>query len=91
MTFIVETSLYCYKVMSFVLKNVEATNQHLVNKVFAALIRKIVEVHIDDMTTKSVKEVNHVIDIEEIFKVLRHHKTKLNPKKCRSRKLIKIP
>jgi len=68
--------------MSFGLKNVRATYQCLVNKVFAALIGKIMEVHVDDMITKSVKELNHVKDLKETFKVLRKYETKLNSKKC---------
>ena len=46
--------LYCYKVMSFSLKNVGATYQRLVNKVFANLIRKTMEVYVDDMLVKSL-------------------------------------
>ena len=32
--FIIERSLYCYKMMSFDLKNIGATYQYLVNKIF---------------------------------------------------------
>jgi len=42
------------------LKNVGATYQWLVNKVFKPLIGKTMEVYIDDMISKSVKEVDHV-------------------------------
>ena len=38
MAFSVNTSLYRYNVMTFSLKNVGATYQRLVNKIFAALI-----------------------------------------------------
>jgi len=40
------------------------------------------EVYVDDMITKSVKEVDHVQDSEETFKLLRTYVMKLNPKKC---------
>jgi len=43
--------------MPFGLKTTKATYQHLVNKVFATLIEKTMEVYVDDMITKSVKEV----------------------------------
>ena len=33
-TFITERGLYCYKMMSFDLKNIDATYQHFVNKIF---------------------------------------------------------
>ena len=52
MTFTTDRGLYCYKVMSFGLKNAGATYQCLVNKVFAELIGKTVEVYIDDMLVK---------------------------------------
>ena len=48
-TFIVEEWLFCYKVMSFDLKNASATYQWLVNKVFEDKIGQITEVYVDDM------------------------------------------
>ena len=46
--------LYCYKVMPFDLKNARATYQQLVNKVFANLIGKTMEVYINEMVVKSL-------------------------------------
>jgi len=46
--------------MPFGLKNASAMCQRLVNKVFATLIGKTTEVYVDDMITKSVKEIDHV-------------------------------
>ena len=83
-TFIVNTCLYCYNVMSFGLKNGGAAYQWLVNKVFTALIGKTMEVYVDDMITKSVKEIDHVSEMEETFKTLRHYRIKLNPKSALS-------
>ena len=54
--FSTDRGLYCYKVMPFDLKNVGATYQHLVNKVFAELISKTMEVFIDDMLVKSLQK-----------------------------------
>ena len=54
----------------------------LVNKVFEPLIGKTMEVYVDDMITKSVKENDHARDLEETFKLLRTYVMKLNPKKC---------
>ena len=81
-TFIVDAGLYYYNMMSFGLKNAEATYQCLVNKVLPTLIGKTMEVYVDDVITKSIKEVNHVMDLDKTFKVLRHYEMKLNPKKC---------
>ena len=43
--FITSKGLFCYRVMSFGLKNAGATYQRLVTKMFKHLIEKIVEVH----------------------------------------------
>jgi len=59
-SFVIDTGLYCYNVMPFRLKNVGATYQCLVNKIFETLIRKTTEVYVDDMIIKSVKETDHV-------------------------------
>jgi len=81
-SFVVDTSLYCYKMMPFGLKNIGTTYQRLVNKIFEPLISKTMEVYVDDMITKSVKEADQVQDLEETFKLLRTYVMKLNPKKC---------
>ena len=69
-SFVVDTSLYCYKMMPFGLKNAGATCQRLVNKVFKPLIGKTMEVYVDNMITKSVKEGDHTRDLEKTFKLL---------------------
>ena len=53
-TFTTDHNLYCDKVMSFNLKNTGATYQRLVNKVFAKLIDKTMEVYVDDMLVKNL-------------------------------------
>nr|CAN67487.1 hypothetical protein VITISV_044189 [Vitis vinifera] len=47
--FITPHDLYCYKVMSFRLKNAGATYQRLMTKIFKPLIGHTVEVYIDDI------------------------------------------
>lgn len=44
MTFITESANFCYKVMSFKLKNTEATYQHLMDKVFQGQLGSNLEV-----------------------------------------------
>ena len=68
--------------MPFGLKNADATYQRLVNKVFATPIANTMEVYVDDMITKSAKEVDHVRDLDKTFKILRSYPMKINPKKC---------
>ena len=87
-TFITNQGLFYYRVMSFSLKNAGATYQRLVNKIFKPLIGCTMEVYVDDM--KSSDE--HVMHVEETFKLLRKYKMKINPEKCafgvESRKFI---
>ena len=52
-TFITSQGMYCYKVMSFGLKNVGATYQRLVNKVFTDHLGWNMEAYVDDMLVKS--------------------------------------
>ena len=52
-SFITPRGLFCYKVMSFGLKNVGATYQRLVTRMFWSQIGKNVEVYINDMVIKS--------------------------------------
>ena len=48
------------------------------NKVFEPLIGKTMEVYVDDMITKSIKENDHAQDLEETFRLLRTYVMKLN-------------
>ena len=52
-TFITPYDMYCYKVIPFGLKNVRATNQRMMSRVFEPLLGKTVEVYIDDILVKS--------------------------------------
>ena len=47
--FIIERCLYCYKMISFDLKNIGATFQHFINKIFKQQIGQNMEVYVDDM------------------------------------------
>ena len=51
-SFITDFGVFCYLVMAFGLKNAGAIYQRLVNKIFAHLIGKTMEVYIDDMLVK---------------------------------------
>ena len=52
-SFITPHGLYCYRVMSFRLKNAGATYQRLMTKIFKPLVGDIIEVYIDDVVVKS--------------------------------------
>ncbi|XP_031254331.1 probable 2-oxoglutarate-dependent dioxygenase AOP1.2 [Pistacia vera] len=68
--FITERGIYCYKVMSFGLKNFGATYQCLVNRMFASLLRDSMEVYIDDMVVKSLAPSQHLDHLRQVFEVL---------------------
>ena len=68
--------------MLFGLKNVRATYQRLVNRMFRPQIGRNVEVYVDDMLVKSLVEERHLDDLLETFDTLRQHQMKLNPSKC---------
>ena len=81
-SFITSQGLYCYKVMPFGLKNIGATYQRLVNKMFSKQIGKNMEVYVDDMLVKSKEELAHLDDLKETFTTLKQYQMKLNPAKC---------
>nr|KYP76142.1 Transposon Ty3-I Gag-Pol polyprotein [Cajanus cajan] len=81
-TFVTESANYCYQVMPFGLKNVGATYQRLMDRIFHKQIGKNLEVYVDDMVVKSPNLVNHTADLAEVFQALRKHRMRLNPDKC---------
>ena len=70
-TFVTSQGLYCYRVMSFGLKNAGAIYQRLVNQMFKKQIARNVEVYVDDMLVKSREEEDHLDDLRETFNTLR--------------------
>ena len=68
--------------MSFGLKNVGATYQRLVTKMFRPLLGKTMEVYIDDMLIKSKEHQDHTMHLQQAFELLGAYGMKLNPAKC---------
>ena len=68
-SFVTGQGTYFYQVMPFRLKNVRATYQRLVNKMFQKQIGASMEVYIDDMLVKSVKAELYVAHLAESFQV----------------------
>ena len=48
---------------------------------FKEMIRKIIEVCIDNMLVKSLKATDHIVHLGEMFSILRKHCMILNPSK----------
>ena len=80
--FVTNQGLFCYKVMSFGLKNTGVTYQRLMNKMFAHQIGRNVQIYVDDMLVKSRKEDDHLDDLRETFNTLCSYNMKLNLGKC---------
>jgi hypothetical protein len=80
--FITPRGTYCYKMMPFGLKNAEAAYQRMVTKMFGHMIGKTVEVYIDDMLVKSLREENHTTDLLQVFNILGESRLHLNASKC---------
>ena len=81
-TFITPRGLYFYDVMPFGLKNVGATYQRLVTKIFRPLLANTMKAYIDDMLMKSKERFDHTKHLQEAFELLRRYDMKLNPLKC---------
>ena len=79
--FVTERGIYCYKVMPFGLKNDRVTYQRLISKMFLGLMGVTVKAYIDDLVIKS-RTQDHILDANEVFKIFRKFRMKLNPLKC---------
>ena len=64
------------------MKNVGATYQRLVTKIFRPLMGKTMEVYIDDMLIKSKERLDYTKHQQETFELLRTYGMELNPLKC---------
>ena len=81
-TFITLWGTFCYKVMSFGLKNVGATYQRAMVALFHDMMHKEIEIYVDDMIAKSRTEEEHLVNLQKLFGRLRKYKLGLNPAKC---------
>jgi hypothetical protein len=82
MSFITDLGVFYYNVMPFDLKNAGATYQRMMDKVFAEMRGKEVEVYIDDMIIKTKDGEDPSKDLESVFQRLRRYNLRLNPLKC---------
>jgi hypothetical protein len=80
--FITPHGIYCYKVMTFGLKNAGATYQKAIQKCLKTQIGKNVEAYVDDVVVKTTEEDKLIADLTKTFANLREFQWKLNPTKC---------
>ena len=59
--------------MPFGLKNVEATYQRIVNKVFKELLGTTMEAYVDDLVVKSRTEESHMEKLMQVFAICRQY------------------
>ena len=81
-TFVTPIGNYHYNVMLFGLKNARSTYQRMMTRMFESLLRKNIEIYIDDMVVKSKRVSEHLGDLRAIFEILRNYKLRLNASKC---------
>ena len=74
--------IYCYKMMPFGLKNVGATYQQAMQKIFDNVLHKYVECYVDDLVVKTKRREDHLVDLRSVFNCLRKYQLKMNPRKC---------
>jgi hypothetical protein len=74
--------LFEWVVMTFGLKNAEATYQRAMNLIFHDLLDIIVEVYIDDIVVKSAGLDSHLADLCLAFERMCRFDLKMNPLKC---------
>jgi hypothetical protein len=71
--------LFEWVVMTFGLKNANATYQRTMNYIFHKLISRIVEIYIDDVVVKSKGYRDHLVDLWETLECARKHGLRMNP------------
>ncbi|XP_028091412.1 uncharacterized protein LOC114291744 [Camellia sinensis] len=74
--------IYCYKVIPFGLKNVDATYQRAMQKIFDDMLHKFVECYVNDLVVKTKKMEDHLEDHRVVVNRLRKYDLKMNPLKC---------
>lgn len=82
LAFITPWGTFCYNIVPFGLKNVSATFQRMITKMFELKLGKTMEAYIDDMIVKSKLEMNHLINLEDALEILAYHRLRLNAEKC---------
>jgi len=61
---------FCYKVVSFGLKNTGATYQWAIVALFHDMMHKEIEIYMDDMIAKSRTKEEHLVNLWKLFKRL---------------------
>jgi hypothetical protein len=74
--------LFKWIVMTFGLKNADATYQRAMNLIFHDLLRVLMEVYINDMVVESVDFKEHMTDLKLSLERMKKYGLWMNPLKC---------
>ena len=80
--FVILWGTFCYKVLSFGIKNVGATYQRAMVALFHNMMHQEIEVYVDDMIAKSKTKEEHLVNLRRLFERLRKYQLRLNLVKC---------
>ena len=67
--------------MSFGLKNVDATYQRTMTLIFGDMLHKQWEDHVDDLVIKAKNLVEHLLRLRQVFESCREYNLRMNPSK----------
>jgi hypothetical protein len=81
-SFITPSGTYCYLWMPEGLKNAGGSFDRMTARVLHSQIGRNVLTNVDDIIVKSMKQENHIADLQETFANFRQAGLKLNPEKC---------
>jgi ribonuclease HI len=81
-SFITPSGTYCYLRMPKGLKNARGSFNRMTARVLHSQIDRNVLTYVDDTIVKSMKQENHIVDLQETFANFRQASLKLNPEKC---------
>ena len=80
--YMTQSGNYYYNVIPFSLKNISATYQRMINKVFHNEIGDMLEVYMEDMIVKSTEELDHATHLKKVFEQARKCRMRFNLEKC---------
>jgi hypothetical protein len=81
-SFITPNGTYFYLWMPEGLKNAGGSFSRMIARVLQSQIGRNVLTYVDDIIVKSMKQENHIADLQETFANFRQAGLKLNPEKC---------
>lgn len=59
--------IFCYRVMPFYLKNVDATYERAMTYKFEDLLHDAVECYVDDLVIKTKLRQHHIANLDRVF------------------------